>query len=254
MGDSVAPTNRTSDRNLGGGLRAAPLVLAALLAVAGTGCQSDEALTQRIHDQDQAMAAQRRANDDLRAKVSAAEKQVAALKADNERLQGRDAAYGEAQAKLEARLKELEGAFPGASGGGGDQDISIEKLPGGGFKFVVQGEVLYASGSADLTADGKAALSKIATALKGRNERVRVEGHTDNVPIVKPETKEKFPFGNLDLSLQRALSAADFLLKEGLDARRVSCAGYGEHQPRSDNGSAEGKKKNRRVEILVQAD
>jgi len=225
-----------------------------LLALGATGCAADAALTQRIHDLDQVVAQQRKANDDLRAVASGLEKQVATLKADNDRLGKRDEAYVEAQKKLEERLRELEGAFPGAAAAGGDQDISIEKMQGGGFKFVVQGEVLFSSGSADLTAEGKTALGKIASALKGRNERVKVEGHTDNVPIARPETKAKFPYGNLDLSLQRALTAADYLLKEGLDARRVSCAGYGEHQPRAENGSAEGKRKNRRVEILVQAE
>ena len=81
---------------------------------------------------------------------------------------------------------------------------------------------------------------------------MRVEGHTDNVPIVKAETKAKYPAGNLDLSLQRALHVADWLVKEGgLEGKRVSCAGYGEHRPRTDNGTAEGRKKNRRVEILI---
>ncbi len=83
---------------------------------------------------------------------------------------------------------------------------------------------------------------------------MRVEGHTDNVPIVREETKARYPFGNLDLSLDRAVHVAAYLIKEGVDAKRVSCGGYGEHQPRTDNGTPEGRKKNRRVEILVQAE
>jgi flagellar motor protein MotB len=233
-----------------GGLRAALLVLPALLAA---GCASDPALTQRIHDLDQALAASRKANEELREKVSGADKAVAAAQAEVARLQGRDAAYQEAQARLSERLKELEGITGVPGGGGEDGGISYEKIPGG-FKVVVQGEVLFNTGEADLRAEGKAALAKIADKLKGGTEKIRVEGHTDNVPISRPETKAKYPFGNLDLSLDRALRTADALIQEGIPARRVSCGGYGEHQPRSDNGTAEGKKKNRRVEILVLAE
>ena len=242
------------DRIPGGGRKAAPFVLAAAIAVVA-GCAADPALTQRIHDLDETVKLQRQKNDEARALLSAAKKRAQAAEAENQRLQNRDAAFRDAQARLEARLKDLEGmGFPEAAAGA-DQDISLERLPGaGGFKFVVQGEVLFGSGSADPTAEGSAALAKIAKALSGRNERIRVEGHTDNVPIAKPETKAKFPHGNLDLSLQRALRAATVLVQEGVDARRVSCAGFGEHQPRADNGSADGKKRNRRVEILVQAD
>jgi flagellar motor protein MotB len=230
--------------------------LAAFLGAALLGgCVANEDLTQRIHDLDSSLAASRKANDELRSRVSAAEKERDAARAEAEKLTGQGAAYGAAQKALEERIKELEGAFPPESGtasGGEPGDISIERIAGG-FKFVVQGEILFRTGEAELSEEGKAALGKIANALKGRPERVRVEGHTDNVPIAKPETKAKYPFGNLDLSLDRALRVGDALIRSGVEASRVSCGGYGEHQPRADNASAEGKRKNRRVEILVQA-
>jgi chemotaxis protein MotB len=242
------------DRTARGGLPAALVVLAAACAAGALGgCATDERSVQRIHDLDQVIARQRQANDALRESVARAEKDVAAARAEVDRLQGRDAAYQDAQAKLQERIQELEKSFQGPGGGGEDGGIAIEKIAGG-FKLVVQGEILFGTGEADLTNEGRAALEKIAGALKGRTERVRVEGHTDNVPIVKAETKSRYPFGNLDLSLDRALRVADALVKAGIEARRVSCGGYGEHQPRSDNGSAEGRKKNRRVEILVQAE
>ncbi len=233
-----------------GGLRAALLLSAA--AASAAGCASDEALTQRVHDLDQVVAAQRKTGDDLRGRVLSAEKQLAAAQAEMDRLRGRDEAYTRAREALEARLKELEASFP-AAGTGGDEGVSVEKI-GNGFKFVVQGEVLFGTGEAELTEEGREALAKIAAALKGGAEHVRVEGHTDNVPIVRAETRARYPFGNLDLSLDRALHVADGLVQAGVDGNRVSCAGYGEHRPRTENGTAEGKKKNRRVEILVQAE
>ena len=241
----------------GGGHRAAPfsILAGALLcgaALAGSGCSSDPAMVERIHHLDQVVASQRSSNDELRDRLSASEKALAATRAENDRLRGSDEAFRAAQAALEARLKELEGTFPAAEAPGSDEaGVTVEKIEGG-YKFVVQGEVLFGLGEISLTAEGQAALAKIADALKGRRENVRIEGHTDNVPIVKAETKAKFPYGNLDLSLQRALVAADALIKAGVDARRVSCAGWGEYKPRVDNGTAEGRKKNRRVEILVQ--
>jgi chemotaxis protein MotB len=228
-------------------------LIGVLAATAFAGCASDPALVQRIHDLDQSLALSRKANEDLREKVSGSDQAVKAAQAQVERLQGRDAAYQEAQAKLEERIKELEGVTQAPGGGGEDGGISYERIPGG-FKVVVQGEVLFNSGEADLRAEGKAALGKIADKLKGGNERIRVEGHTDNAPIVRQETKARYPFGNLDLSLDRALRVADALVHEGIPAKRVSCGGYGEFQPRADNGSADGKKKNRRVEILVLAE
>lgn len=232
-----------------GGLLAAPLLLAAAFG----GCASDPELTQRIHDLDQALGQSKRANEELREKVSGSDQAVKSAQAEVARLQGRDAAYQEAQAKLEERLKELEGMTQAPGGGGEDGNISYERIPGG-FKVVVQGEVLFRTGEAELSADGKATLGKIADKLKGGTDRIRVEGHTDNVAIAKAETKARYPFGNLDLSLDRALRVADALIHEGIPAKRVSCGGFGEYQPRADNGTAEGKKKNRRVEILVLAE
>ena len=226
-----------------GGLGAAPF---AFLLLAG--CASDPALAQTIHNQDEAMRVQREANEALRSSVEAAEKAAAAARAEIERLRGSDEACRRAQAALEARLQELEGAFQDPGG-----DVTVEKTEGGGYKFVVQGEVLFGTGADALTDEGRAALKKIADSLKGRREAICVEGHTANVPIVKAETKAKFPMGNLDLSLQRALRVADGLVHDGgLEAKRVSCAGYGEHRPRADNGTPDGRKKNRRVEILVE--
>jgi len=201
---------------------------------------------EQVHNLDGVVAAQRSKLDELRARVSGAEVQRDGALAEAERLRMSDAGYREARDRLEKRLQELEAAFPA----GGDESVTIEKV-GTGYKFVVQGEVLFGSGEAELTEEGRATMKKIAEALKGRPESVRVEGHTDNRPVSRAETMKRFPLGNLYLSLARALHAADALLREGVEAKRVSCAGYGEHRPRADNGTDEGRRRNRRVEILV---
>ena len=135
---------------IGGGLRAAPLRFAAgLLCLAGAGaagCATDPMLTQRIHDLDQVVASQRAAGDGLRESLGAREKELAAARAENDRLKGSDEAYRKAREVLEARLKELEGAFQDPGG-----DVTVEKTEGGGYKFVVQGEVLFGLGAGELT-------------------------------------------------------------------------------------------------------
>jgi len=168
--------------------------------------------------------------------------------AELERLRATDEAYRDARNRLEARIAELEKLL----GEGGALGVSVEKLPGGGYQLVVAGEVLFGSGQDSLTAEGRKVLQRIAGALSEGEGPIEIVGHTDNVPVAKPETKKRFPRGNIELSLARALSVADFLIKSGgLPASRIACVGYGEHRPVADNRSEEGRRKNRRVEIRV---
>jgi chemotaxis protein MotB len=109
-------------------------------------------------------------------------------------------------------------------------------------------KILFASGSATIGADGRAALRKVADALRGlQSKAIRVDGHTDNVP-----TGASGPFpSNWELSSARALAVVRFLQESGVDPTRLSAAGFGEFQPISDNDSAEGKSLNRRIEITL---
>jgi len=74
-----------------------------------------------------------------------------------------------------------------------------------------------------------------------------IAGHTDNVPVKGGPYKT-----NLKLSIARAATVAQFLLDQHtIDPRRVSTMGFGEYRPIADNTSADGRRKNRRVEIIV---
>ena len=113
-----------------------------------------------------------------------------------------------------------------------------------GYAFRVAGEVLFASGKNALSEGGKRTLTQVVQSLDGRS--VRVEGHTDDAPIVRSRWGT-----NLRLSAERAISVADFLISAGMTADKVSMAGYGQYRPAVDQPTEAARKTNRRVEILI---
>jgi len=135
----------------------------------------------------------------------------------------------------------------------GDNEIEVVRDGAGGYRFVLRESVLFATGSSDLSEEGKRALGRVAEALQGGNQRISVEGHTDNVPVTKPETLKRYPRGNIELSVGRAFAVYDYLLKDGhIDVARLSVAGYGSTRPIKLNTTDINKWQNRRVEIRVE--
>jgi chemotaxis protein MotB len=111
-------------------------------------------------------------------------------------------------------------------------------------------DVLFASGSASLSADGRQAIREVAAVLRDIPDRkFQVEGHTDDVPI----RTERFP-SNWELASARALTVVREMLDVGLPSDRVSAASYGEHAPVAPNRTPEGKSANRRIQIVVVPD
>ncbi|MGE3507424.1 MAG: OmpA family protein [Vicinamibacterales bacterium] len=102
-------------------------------------------------------------------------------------------------------------------------------------------------GSADLSPALEAVMARLAQALERLPNAVRIEGHTDNVPI----RTARFA-SNWDLSAARAISVVDVLLsRAAVSPSRISVAGYGEHRPRVSNTTPGGRSRNRRVDIVV---
>ena len=110
--------------------------------------------------------------------------------------------------------------------------------------------ILFDSGLAKLKVKGEAALEKIAKHLKSHPAAmVRIDGHTDNDPIVKSKYLWK---SNHHLSAGRALSVLHYLVKKGhVEKKRIHIAGYGPNRPIASNKNKAGKKQNRRVEFLI---
>ena len=111
-------------------------------------------------------------------------------------------------------------------------------------------DILFASGSADLSADGKAAIVAVSSVLASIPEReFQVEGHTDDVP-----TKPTNYASNWELASGRALTVVKTMIEAGLPAGRISAASFGEQQPQQANTTDAGRAANRRIEIVVVPD
>lgn len=129
--------------------------------------------------------------------------------------------------------------------------VTISELKG---KLTVNMEaaILFDSGKADVRPDGLVILTKMVDTLKNvRDKAIRIEGHTDNVPISGGLTR-LFP-SNWELSAVRAINVAKYLQQQGLDPSALSASAFGEYKPLDDNSTKEGRAKNRRIEITLVA-
>jgi chemotaxis protein MotB len=107
-------------------------------------------------------------------------------------------------------------------------------------------EVTFASGDDALSEVGRGALARVAAILAKLPNTVRIEGHTDAVPIRGGRFSS-----NWHLSAARAQSVIRLLMENGVDARRMQVVGYGDVRPRAGNDTAEGRAQNRRIEIKI---
>jgi chemotaxis protein MotB len=129
-----------------------------------------------------------------------------------------------------------------------DQDVVISRLKDQ-LKVTVASEILFPSGSAELAPGGADVLRKVAAAANQSQDEVRVEGHTDSDPIA-PVLAQYYP-SNWELSTARAAAAVRTLQATGMvPAERLAAVGYGDSHPVAPNDTAEGRAKNRRVEII----
>src|SRR5579871_4578814 len=123
-----------------------------------------------------------------------------------------------------------------------------------GDRFVLQTEVFFDTGKADLLPEGRDELDKIASALLDLQQQIpadiawvlRADGHTDVRPINSPTFKS-----NWDLSAARAISVVQYLISKGISPQRLVAAGFGEFQPLDTDRTEDAFKKNRRIELKL---
>jgi flagellar motor protein MotB len=156
--------------------------------------------------------------------------------------------YVEKLNELETRLRNLGTNEPAVASG----DVSVFQTPEGTVVEIKEG-VLFDSGKKEIKAKGKEILDKIAEEIAKTSYNVRIDGHTDADPV-KVHAKE-FPLGNLQLSAERAVEVAGYLAQKAkptsIPEGRISVAGYGPNRPRTTGTSADDKRKNRRVDIVI---
>ena len=126
------------------------------------------------------------------------------------------------------------------------QEISMRREPDG-LVISLREVGFFESGSAQMKSTSEPAFDRIATMLRERNYRLRIEGHTDNVPIHTAQFSS-----NWELSTARATEIIRLLIvRSGFTADRLSAGGYAEYHPIASNGTTEGRGMNRRVDIVI---
>ena len=115
-----------------------------------------------------------------------------------------------------------------------------------GITVEINASVLFSPGQAKLADNSSLTLQAVAHVIKGHEHEIHVEGHTDNLPI----QTENFP-SNWELSSARASSVIRLFIENGVEAHRLTALGYGENRPIETNETPEGRKRNRRVTVMI---
>lgn len=165
--------------------------------------------------------------------IAALRSDLAAATSEIDRLEGENAT-------LDRQLREAMDAVAQAGSADGDRGQTVA---------VVEARELFGAGGVQLTRAGRDRLAEIATRLRTEfpGRLIRIEGHSDDQPIRTP----RFP-SNWNLSAARASAVASYLQDDqNFAGVTIEVVGLAEHYPIADNGTAEGRRQNRRVRIAV---
>lgn len=196
-------------------------------------------LNARVLELEKSLGITSKERDTAKGALSETESNLKATSAELEELRRQRA---EAEKRLEA-FKRLTARFQAMIDSG---KLKV-KVRAGRMIVELPAGILFASGKADLSKDGQAAIAEVGVILKDFGDRkFIIAGHTDNVALKGGRFKN-----NWDLSTARAITVTEFLIEKGVAAQSLSAAGYGEFDPIADNGTEEGRQQNRRIEIIL---
>jgi chemotaxis protein MotB len=240
---------------------AAAVILGALFALT-SGCVSSGKYKTLQQERDALNSRNQALQNDLKAaneKGQTLEKDKSALASDKAALEERLAQLQEQEKALGSQLqqheeesKQLKATYDGLLGSLKKEleagQIQVEQLRDGLSVNVAQ-EILFASGSASLDKNGVEVLHRVGEQLKQTNYQIVVTGHTDNKPIGAGLVK-RYPT-NWELAGARAASVVRLFADSGLATARLLAVSLGETRPVAANDTAEGRAKNRRIEIRL---
>lgn len=147
----------------------------------------------------------------------------------------------------EDKMTEIKKMLEQEIGKEGYSDKVKVELTNGGLEITMQDAVLFRSGEAEIVNNVSPILSKLSDMLRNLDNKIKIVGHTDNVPIRNTRFRS-----NWDLSAMRAINVMNYMVTStGITADRASIEAHGEYAPKYDNRTEEGRTKNRRVEIIV---
>lgn len=173
--------------------------------------------------------------DRLKAELAQVQGSLATTQKFAESLDADARALREALERSKQLTSQLEGQLKGLEG------VTVE-----GGKVRLEGEVFFDSGKATIKKSAEATLTKVGQVLKQSGVALRIDGHTDSQPIQKSGWKS-----NHDLAAARALAVFNFFRDEGISEDKMHIVAYGPNKPKASNDTAEGRRQNRRVEILL---
>jgi len=209
----------------------------------------EDSLSRIIADQRQDMARKEvdfeMKKGDLEEEIKRLQETIAGLNDELDRLhQAKEQETRELSSTYEALLGKMKSEIDKGQ-------VTISELKGKLTVNLVEA-VLFDSGQAEIKSNGLEVLQKVIDILQEVHDRtIRIEGHTDNVPIGGALAR-KYPT-NWELSAARAVNVARFLQERGIDPENLAAVGYGEYHPVAGNDTPEGRAKNRRIEIILAA-
>jgi chemotaxis protein MotB len=150
-------------------------------------------------------------------------------------------------ADLQNQILEKKKSAAEATGFGEGYDVAFDAAKGT-ITVTLPNAILFDSGKANLKSATSKELDHIYSVLRDKysSKEIEVLGHTDTDPIRKSKWAD-----NWELSSERALTVARYLMQKGINEGRIKAAGCGPARPIASNANAAGKQKNRRVEIVV---